>query len=164
MRGRRREESRIALRSIRAPGSRIRKGVDWTSQPTPPCQSRSCDLMPFGTPPHRLGLNLSASALKSQAPIDPCGSTGPSNGLAAVHGASAHLKTASASLRHASLQDDPLDIPALRRAPARARDPIVLSDLSVPNRLPSHVSDALPNFFARRVRNIVLCENWGLRD
>ena len=34
------------------------------NQSTPPCQSRSCSSMPFGTPPHLLGLNLSASALK----------------------------------------------------------------------------------------------------
>ena len=45
---------------------RNRKGAVWTSQPTPPYQPWSCGFTPFGTPPHRLGLNLSASALKSQ--------------------------------------------------------------------------------------------------
>ena len=47
-----------------------RKGAVWTSQPTPPYQPCSCGSTPFGAPPHRLGLNLSASALKSQAPSD----------------------------------------------------------------------------------------------
>jgi hypothetical protein len=108
----------------------------------------------FRRPPHLLGLipeRLSADGLRLRpALVEPAG---PSNGLAAVPGAPAHLPLARALLQRAML-------PVIRVAPgsflacARTAGAVERSSrivrFAVSNRLPSHNLDALPKNARRR--------------
>ena len=78
-------------------------------------------LVPLGSPPHRLGLCLSASALPVSGSGGSCEPASPSNGLSAVHGASAHQAP------RAWPPSGPRAFPTFPRRSARARDPDVCS-------------------------------------
>jgi hypothetical protein len=98
-----------------------------------------CSFEPVGPPPHQLGLSLSASAPKSSGLSDPRPDSHRTDWPPfMVHRPIRRGARMAAALlfRMAREASRP------REKSARARDPNVLSDLPLSNRLPSHVRDA----------------------